>query len=61
MCDYSQALCQTQLSQDLISLEIYKESKTQWMNQISVYDVFYSVIYYNIWIKLCIFNFLLVS
>lgn len=39
MCDYSQALCQTQLSQDLISLEIYKESKTQWMNQISVYDV----------------------
>lgn len=61
MCDYSQALCQTQLSQDLISLEIYEESKTQWMNQISVYDVFYSVIYYNIWIKLCIFNFLLVS
>lgn len=27
MCDYNQALCQTQISQDLISLEIYKESK----------------------------------
>lgn len=32
MCDYSQTLCQTQISQDLISLEIYKETKTdEWI------------------------------